>query len=164
MVLSAFNAQSLAISCMDYLREGDELYLYSLCRLARNSKELLDIKDALDKKKVVIKSLEFNIDTSNPVGVMFYQFYAAILEFQRRWISDRTVDGLAAAKLRNRGGFKGRLPKLKQKQRDMLLDMYNSRKYSYEQMAEAFKISRTTVYNMIKSHIRPDENPDNDSA
>lgn len=139
------------LACLDYLRNGDELYLYSLCRLARNHDEILKVKKELDDKGVIIRSLEFNIDTSTPQGEMFFQFYAAILEFQRRWISEKTQDGLRAARARGRYG--GRRPKLNNKQMQMLADMYASKKYTYEEMAEAFKISKVSVWTLANKHL-----------
>lgn len=138
------------IACLDYLRDGDTLVVYSLCRLARNHKELLEIRDTLEERNVRLRALQGEIDASTPQGVLFFQIYASMLEFERNWNRERTMDGLAAARARGRLG--GRKPKLNKKETEMMLDMYRSRKYLVREIADHFKIKSVTVWAIASKH------------
>ena len=53
---------------LEYVREGDEIYIHDFSRLARSTKDLLDIVEKLNKKGVILKSNKENLDTSTPTG------------------------------------------------------------------------------------------------
>ena len=139
--------------CFDFLRSGDTLVVYSLCRIARNHRELLSMVDQLEKKGVQIYSIKFNIDTNTTQGKLFFHIYSAMLEFERNWIQDKTREGLEAARARGRYG--GRRHKLSPKQRQQLLDMYMSKQVTMKDMSEYFNAHINTLYNTIYK-LRPD--------
>ena len=91
---------------LDYVREGDTIYVKDLSRLARNTKDLLDIVEYLDKKGVGLFSIKENIDTSTNFGKLMITFLAAIYEFERANLLERQRDGIAVAK--KLGKYKGR--------------------------------------------------------
>ena len=91
---------------LDYVREGDTVYVKDLSRLARNTKDLLDIVEYLDKKGVGLFSIKENIDTSTNFGKLMITFLAAIYEFERANLLERQRDGIAVAK--KLGKYKGR--------------------------------------------------------
>lgn len=91
---------------LDYVREGDTVYVKDLSRLARNTKDLLDIVEYLNNKGVALKSIKENIDTSTNFGKLMLTFLGAIYEFERANLLERQRDGIAVAK--KQGKYKGR--------------------------------------------------------
>lgn len=93
---------------LDYARPGDTLAVVRIDRLGRNLRELLDLVEDLKRRKVALHLLDERIDTSTAAGEFYLQVFGALAQFERRLISDRTRDALAAA--RRRGKRLGRLP------------------------------------------------------
>ena len=91
---------------LEYVREGDTVYIKDLSRLARNTKDLLNIVEYLTNKGVALKSIKENIDTSSNFGKLMITFLAAIYEFERANLLERQKDGIAVAK--KLGKYKGR--------------------------------------------------------
>lgn len=91
---------------LDYVREGDTVYVKDLSRLARNTKDLLDIVEYLNQKGVSLFSIKENIDTSTNFGKLMLTFLGAIYEFERANLLERQRDGIAVAK--KQGKYKGR--------------------------------------------------------
>ena len=91
---------------LEYVREGDTVYVKDLSRLARNTKDLLDIVEYLTNKGVALKSIKESIDTSSNFGKLMITFLAAIYEFERANLLERQKDGIAVAK--QKGKYKGR--------------------------------------------------------
>ena len=100
-------------SCLKALRAGDTLVVWKLDRLGRSLPHLVAIMDDLNKRKIGLKVLTghgANIDTTTAAGKMIFGIFAALAEFERELISERTKAGLAAARARGRQG--GRKPKM----------------------------------------------------
>lgn len=91
---------------LEYVREGDTVYVKDLSRLARNTKDLLDIVEYLTNKGVSLKSLKESIDTSTNFGKLMLTFLGAIYQFERDNLKERQKDGIAVAK--QKGKYKGR--------------------------------------------------------
>lgn len=91
---------------LEYVREGDTIYVKDLSRLARNTKDLLDIIEYLNNKGVGLFSLKESIDTSSNFGKLMLTFLGAIYEFERANLLERQRDGIAVAK--KLGKYKGR--------------------------------------------------------
>mgnify|MGYP004624486935 CR=1 FL=1 len=91
---------------LEYVREGDTVYVKDLSRLARNTKDLLDIIECLNNKGVGLFSLKESIDTSSNFGKLMITFLGAIYEFERANLLERQRDGIAVAK--KLGKYKGR--------------------------------------------------------
>ena len=68
---------------LDYMREGDTIYIHDFSRLARSTKDLLAIVEQLQAKKVHLVSNKENLDTSTPTGKLMLTMIAAINEFER---------------------------------------------------------------------------------
>ncbi|WP_075353381.1 recombinase family protein [Desulfovibrio sp. DV] len=94
---------------MDFAREGDTLCVVRLDRLGRSMRELLEIMDRLKALKVGFKSLEEQLDTTSAAGSLVFHVFAALADFERGLIAERTRDGLAVA--RANGNMPGR-PKI----------------------------------------------------
>lgn len=91
---------------LEYVREGDTICVKDLSRLARNTKDLLNIVEYLNNKGVTLKSVKESIDTSTNFGKLMITFLGAIYEFERANLLERQRDGIAVAK--KLGKYKGR--------------------------------------------------------
>ena len=88
---------------LDYVREGDVVYVESISRLARNIKDLLEIVEKLQKKKVALKSLkESNIDTTGAQGRFLLSIFGAMAELERETIRERQREGIDVALAKGR--------------------------------------------------------------
>lgn len=100
-------------ACLKALREGDTLVIWKLDRLGRSLRHLVATVQELVDRRIgfrVLTGQGANIDTSTPSGKLVFGIFAALAEFERELIVERTKAGLAAAKARGRKG--GRRPKL----------------------------------------------------
>lgn len=105
--VSGKNTQRPQLQAMlEYVREGDTVYVKDLSRLARNTKDLLDIVEYLNNKGVGLFSIKESIDTSSNFGKLMITFLGAIYEFERANLLERQKDGIAIAK--REGKYKGR--------------------------------------------------------
>lgn len=91
---------------LEYVREGDTVYVKDLSRLARNTKDLLEIVEDFDKRGIILKSLKESIDTSTAFGKLILTFLGAIYQFERDNLKERQEIGIAIAK--QKGKYKGR--------------------------------------------------------
>lgn len=91
---------------IDYARPGDTLCVVRIDRLGRSLKDLIEIVARLGDLGIHFKSLEDPIDTSSAAGELQFHIFASLAQFERRLISERTKDGLAAA--RAKGKLAGR--------------------------------------------------------
>ncbi|WVT77386.1 recombinase family protein (plasmid) [Sinorhizobium chiapasense] len=91
-----------------YARMGDTLAVVRLDRLGRSLAELLETVKMLRERKIDLLSLEEKIDTSSAAGELVFHVFGAIAHFEGRLISERTKDGVAAA--RAKGKRPGRQP------------------------------------------------------
>lgn len=91
---------------LDYMREEDTIYVKDFSRLARSTKDLLDIVELLNKKGVKLISLKENLDTNTSTGKLMLTMIGAIYEFERANLLERQKEGIAIAK--REGKYKGR--------------------------------------------------------
>ncbi|MCU1670871.1 MAG: site-specific recombinase, invertase Pin, partial [Blastococcus sp.] len=91
-------------ACLDYLRPGDTLVITKLDRLGRSVKNLVDQVLDLGTRNVDLVVISQGIDTTTPAGKLIFHVLAAIAEFERDLILERTLEGLAAARARGRKG------------------------------------------------------------
>ena len=87
---------------IDHARPGDRLCVIRLDRLGRSLKELLETVDGLNADGIHLVSLEERLDTSSAAGELVFHVFGSIAHFERRLISERTCDGIAAARKRGR--------------------------------------------------------------
>lgn len=129
---------------LDFVREGDTVYVHDFSRLARSTKDLLDIVERIQEKGAHLISTKENLDTSTPTGKLMLTMIGAINEFERQNLLERQREGIAIA--RSEGKFKGRQPKqIDTKTIDDLYDRYMQRKISKAMMAAILGISRPTL-------------------
>ena len=140
-------------AALEFLREGDTLVITKLDRLGRSLKNLIELAGDLEKRGVGPLVIDQNIDTTSPAGKLFFHIVGAFAQFERDMISERTRDGLEAARARGRTG--GRKPKLSGKQADHARRLYDERdeagkrRYTVAEIAGLLKVSRKTIYRSL---------------
>lgn len=133
-------------AALEQLAEGDTLVVWKLDRLGRSLGHLANIMGQLDKRKIRVVSLTEYIDTRSSSGRFTFHMLAALAEFERGLISERTRAGMAAA--RDRGSRIGRPKVLSAAQRAEAGQLLES--YSPSQVAKRFNVHRTTLMRHIK--------------
>ena len=91
-------------ACLKSLREGDTLVVWRLDRLGRNLADLVGLIAEFERRKINFESLTEKIETRSPAGRLVFHVFAALAEFERNLIRERTVAGLKAARARGRKG------------------------------------------------------------
>lgn len=134
--------------CLEFLREGDTLVVNKLDRVGRSLKELIVTLDDLHQKKIEFRSLSENIDTTSAMGTIIFHILGAFAQFERGRVSERTLEGLAAA--RARGRFGGRRLKLNDEQMEKLAKIHSTGIYTLPDLAKMFHITPPTIYTYIK--------------
>ena len=135
---------------LDHLRPGDVVTVTRLDRLARNTRDLLDIAEQLQAKGTGFRSLaEPWADTTSPAGKMILTVFAGIAEFERSLIVERTRKGRVAAK--ERGVRFGRRPALTPAQIEHARRLINDDKRSSAEAAKLLGVHRATLYRALKT-------------
>lgn len=134
---------------LDYVREGDTVYIHDFSLLARSTKDLLSIVEQLQEKGVHLVSNKEKLDTSTPTGKLMLTMIAAINEFERENLLERQREGIAIAK--EQGKFKGgQVKKIDDKAFNAAYEQYKHRELTKGQMAQKLHISRPTLDKMLK--------------
>ncbi len=95
-------------AALDYAREGDTLVVWKLDRLARSIRQLIETVEELERRGIGLRSLTEAIDTATAGGRLVFHVFAALAEFERSVIRERTAAGLEAARARGRKGGRPR--------------------------------------------------------
>ncbi len=132
----------------EILREGDVLIVWRLDRLGRSIRDLIDWVTQLEDAGIGFKSLQESIDTTTSSGKLVFHIFAALAEFERNLIRERTNAGLAAA--RARGRFGGRKKSLNAKERKRAVEMYERKNQTVKQICEMMNITKPTLYAYIR--------------
>lgn len=134
---------------LDFARAGDTIHIHDFSRLARSTKDLLDIVELLNSKGITLISNKENIDSGTPTGKLMLTMIGAINEFERTNLLERQREGIAIAK-RN-GKYKGRkavsIPNF---EKHYL--RYTSREISKSELAKELNISRPTLDKLINQY------------
>lgn len=134
---------------LDWVRDGDTVYIHDFSRLARSTKDLLTIVETLQEKSVHLKSLKENLDTSTATGKLMLTMIAAINEFERQNLLERQAEGIAIAK--KKGVYKGR-KKIEIENFGEYYDRYMKHEISKAGIAKELKISRPTIDRLIEEY------------
>lgn len=130
------------------VREGDELVVTKLDRLARSVPDLRSILDSLYARGVRVRIDRTVYDPADPMGRLLVNVLAMVAEFEADLISARTKVGMDVA--RAKGRLKGKPPKLNAKQAKHLVELHDAQTHSATELAELFGISVATVYRTIR--------------
>ncbi len=136
------------MEALAYARTGDVLVIWKLDRLGRSLKDLLTIVNELEQRKIGLKSLQENIDTTTSTGKLVFHIFAALAEFEKDIIKERTNAGLKAARSRSRLG--GRPKLLNEKQINLLRSLYQDQQTPVIEIAKMMNISKKSIYNYLK--------------
>lgn len=134
---------------LDFVREGDTVYIHDFSRLARSTKDLLEILEELTAKGVTLISNKENLDTSTATGKLMLTVIAAINEFERQNLLERQKEGIEIAK--REGKFKGgQVKQIDDAAFNAAYEKYKNRELNKTQFAAALKISRPTLDKLLK--------------
>lgn len=137
-------------ACLKALQPGNTLVVWKLDRLGRNLKHLVNTVDDLRKQDVGFKVLTgtgAQIDTTTPNGRLCFGIFAALAEFERELIIERTRAGLAAARARGRKG--GRPRKMTSTTLKMAMAAMSDPKSVAADVAKNLGITTTTLYSYV---------------
>lgn len=134
---------------LEFVREGDTVMTESISRIARNTKDLLTIIDALHKKGVEFVSLKENIDTTTAQGRFMLTVFGAMAELERESILQRQAEGIAIAKAE--GKYTGRKPmKIDEKRFQRAVADWRAGNRTAVSIQREFSITGTTFYRWIR--------------
>ncbi|MEC9266687.1 MAG: recombinase family protein [Pseudomonadota bacterium] len=140
-------------NCKRALREGDQLIIWKLDRLGRSIIELVTIADELNRRGVHLHSLTDAIDTTTAGGTLIFNVLAAVAQFERDIISERTKAGLKAA--RARGARGGRPPTLDATQVKLAQKMLEDPTVTMADVARLVGTSESTVRRALRKAEDP---------
>lgn len=130
-----------------FIRPGDVLVVWRLDRLGRSVRHLTETVNMLAERGIGFRSLREGIDTTTPAGKLVFHIFAALAEFEREIIRERTNAGLAAARARGRKG--GRHPKVTPGKLATARKLYDERKHTMAEIAEIVGVARSTLYRAL---------------
>ena len=132
---------------IERMSAGDTVVIESLSRLGRSTKDLIELMELFNAKGVNLVSLKESIDTSSSTGKLLFTLMSALAQFERDLISERTIEGLKAARARGRMG--GR-PRVNEDLIKKAVRLYNTKQYSLKEIEEMTGVKRSTLYRHMK--------------
>lgn len=137
---------------IEQLRKGDVVIVWKLDRLGRSLRELVLLIDRFQELGVEFQSIEDNIDTTTPGGKLSFHIFAAMAEFERNLISQRTKAGMEAARSRGRkGGRPKGLSKKAQDKARLAESLYKEKQRSISEICHHLDISKPTLYRYLRN-------------
>lgn len=134
---------------LSYIREGDTVYIHDFSRLARSTKDLLELIEQLQDKGVNLVSNKESLDSSTSTGKLMITVIAAINEFERENLLERQREGIYIAK--REGKFKGgQVKNIDDELFNSLYSKYKLRKINKVEFAKQLQISRPTLDKILK--------------
>ncbi len=139
------------LKMLDHARAGDVIVIWRLDRLGRSLKDLIETVQMLEQHGIELRSLKENIDTTTPTGKLMFHLMAALAEFERDVIRERTLAGLDAARARGRkGGRRKASETLRPEQLMRAKELYAAKENTVaEIMAITGFKSRNTFYKYV---------------
>lgn len=136
-------------AALEYAREGDTVVVWKLDRLARSLKQLIETVEDLEDRGVGFKSVTETIDTTTSGGKLVFTIFAALAEFERSIIQERTRAGLAAARSRGRVG--GRPRSVSDEDIAVAKALLKDPEITVRKVAERIGCSEATLYRYLPS-------------
>jgi DNA invertase Pin-like site-specific DNA recombinase len=135
-----------------FMRPGDTLMVWKLNRLGRSIRHLIDTINGLQDRGIGFRSLTEQIDTTTSGGKLIFHVFAALAEFERDIIKERTQAGLSAARARGRKGGRPKAPVLADAKKVALAQsLYNDKNVSIAEICKTRRVSRSTLYRYIQA-------------
>jgi DNA invertase Pin-like site-specific DNA recombinase len=135
-------------SAIEYARTGDVLVVWKLDRLGRSIKDLIEIINELNVKGVGFKTITGDIDTTTASGKLIFHIFAALAEFERELIRERTNAGLKSARARGRVG--GRPTVMTPDKIRMAKQLHQDPNNKLADILKAFGVKKSVFYKMLK--------------
>ena len=135
---------------VEYIREGDTVFVEDFSRLSRSVADLLRIVTALQEKHVGLVSLKERIDSTTPQGRLMLTMIGAINEFERANILERQAEGIALAK--EKGVYKGRKRIGYPANWQEVYSRWMAREITATDAMQALDLKRNTYYNLVKQY------------
>lgn len=132
---------------LEYARSGDELVVWKLDRLGRNTRQLLDLVDSLETRGIHFRSLTEGIATTGPMGKAMLTVMSAFAQLERDQLAERTKAGMKAAEARGRRG--GRPSVTPEAEKVRQAGQYRHAGLTPPEIAKLLGVSRATVYRYL---------------
>lgn len=139
------------LAALDYARPGDGLVVWRLDRLGRSLSDLIALVRRMEAAGVQLRSLTEGIDTSTPNGRLTFHLFAALAEFERALVRERTRAGLDAARARGRKG--GRKHRLSPERRAHAVELYRAKDKTVREICRLMGISKPTLYAYVAEAV-----------
>jgi DNA invertase Pin-like site-specific DNA recombinase len=143
--VSSIAKRSQLNAAIEFVREGDVLVVTKLDRLARSIRDLMNIIQKLEHKKVGLRVLNLGMDTNNPTGKLMLTVLGGVAEFEREMMLERQREGIAKAK--DAGRFRGRKPIAQDRQDEVL--RLTGLGLTKANIAEKLNLGEATVYRIL---------------
>lgn len=133
-----------------YVRGGDTLVVWRLDRLGRSIRDLIELINALKEREVGFQSLHESLDTTTSGGQLVFHVFAALAEFERSLIRERTQAGLKSTRARGRMGGRPRL--LDSDKVALAHSLLAQHELNPKEVCRNLGISRATLYRYLGSY------------
>ncbi len=134
-------------AALEFARQGDQIVIYRLDRLARSTRDLLDLSDALRQRDIGLRSLSEALDTSTAAGGLLFGVLSVLASFEKDLLAERTRAGLAAA--RARGRLVGRPKKLNERDLVAAQAMLANGNITVREVAARMGVGVSTLYRSL---------------
>lgn len=148
-VSGAIDSRKELNALLSKLQKGDTLYVVRLDRLGRRMAQLIELINDFKNKGIEFISLENNIDTTTPMGMILFNMVASFAEMERIILIERIKAGVENS--RKNGTKNGRPQKLDNKQLKLLQSISKTRKVSVKEVCKLFGIGSSTYYRLLSS-------------
>lgn len=142
-------------AALEFIREGDTLVVTRLDRLARSTAHLVEITQALTRKKADLRVLDMGMDTGTPTGRLMLNLLGSIAQFEREIMLERQREGIARAK--GQGKYKGRTPTARAKASEVRA--LRDQGLGATAIARELNIGRASVYRVLAALDQPIRKP-----
>lgn len=132
-----------------FVRDGDTVIVESISRFARNTRDLLELIEQLEKKHVTFKSVKENIDTNTSAGRFMLTIFGAVAELERNYIKERQREGIEIAK--KKGVYRGR-QKIEVHHFEITYTEWRAGIIPTWKAIDMLKISKSTFYRRVKEY------------
>lgn len=151
IVSGAKTSRPVLNDLLSRLRKGDVLVVWKLDRLGRSLDHLVKLANELMERNIDLISLNDPVDTTTPQGRLVFNIFAALAEFERDLIRERTQAGLKAARARGRKGGRPRGIPTKAKATAMAAEtLYKEGELSVQEICGQLNISKPTLYRYLR--------------
>lgn len=141
---------------LEQLRKGDTLIIFSLSRLGRKTKDLIELVEKFNAEDINLISLKESIDTTSPMGRAMIGMISIFAELERELITERVKEGVKNARARGRLGGRPRINSEKVRE---ALALYHTEHYSVQEIINKTGVSKATLYRRLSE--LEDKNADN---